>query len=80
MEFWCTVTWKEYENLVYCNLAAILHVFFLSSNIQIKAWADKNYAWAGQWNHAWKSLKSDNYYQNLVYCNLKTKCLHHLMV
>ena len=33
----CTVTLKVYENSVYCNLAAILHIFILSNNIQITA-------------------------------------------
>ena len=28
---------------MYCNLAAILHIFFLSNNIQITAWSDENY-------------------------------------
>ena len=45
MKIWCTVTLKDYENLVYCNLAAILHFFFLSNNIQVQmtAWSDENY-------------------------------------
>ena len=34
---------KEYENLVYCYLAATLHIFFLSNNVQITAWSDENY-------------------------------------
>ena len=37
MKISCTVILKEYENLVYCNLAAILYIFFLSNNIQITA-------------------------------------------
>ena len=36
------MTFKDYENLVYCKLAAILH-FFLSNNIQITAWSDEHY-------------------------------------
>ena len=43
MKIWCTVTLKVYGNFVYCNLAAILHIFFLSNNIQITAWLDENY-------------------------------------
>ena len=42
MKIWCTVTLTEYKNLVYCNLAAILHIFFLPNNIQIAAWSDEN--------------------------------------
>ena len=38
-----TVILKEYENLVYCNLAAILHIFFISNNIQITARLNENY-------------------------------------
>ena len=34
MKIWSTVTLKENENLVYCNLAAILCILFLSNNIQ----------------------------------------------
>ena len=46
MKIWCTVTLKKFEKkkkekkVVYCNLAAILHIFFLSNNIQITAWSD----------------------------------------
>ena len=29
----CGVTFKEYENSVYCNMAAVLHIFFLSNDI-----------------------------------------------
>ena len=35
MKIWHTVTLKEYENLIHCNLAAILHIF-LANKIQIK--------------------------------------------
>ena len=41
MKIWCTVTLKEHENLVYCNLAAILHIFFLSNNMQITVLSDE---------------------------------------
>ena len=37
MKIWCTVTLKEYQNLVYCNLAAILQIFFQFNRIQIRA-------------------------------------------
>ena len=37
-----TVTSKDYENLVYCNLAAILQTF-VSNNKQITTWLDENY-------------------------------------
>ena len=43
MNIWCTVTLKEYETLVYFYLAAILHIFFLSNNIQITVWSNENY-------------------------------------
>ena len=42
MKISCTITLKEYENLVYCNLAAILHIFFLSYNIQLTVDRMKN--------------------------------------
>ena len=35
MKICCTVTLQDYKNLVYCNLAAILHIFVLSNNIQL---------------------------------------------
>ena len=72
MKTLCIVTFKEYENLVYCNLVAILHIFFLSNNIQITAWLDENYRrWAKNEILLEQSLKSYNSFENLVYCNLK---------
>ena len=35
MKIWCTLTLKDYDNLVYCDVAVIFHMFFLSNNIQI---------------------------------------------
>ena len=42
MKNWCTVTLTEYKKLGYCNLAAIVHIFFVSNNKQITAWSDEN--------------------------------------
>ena len=77
---WCNVTLK-YENLVYCNLDAILHIFFLSNNIQITAWSyDRIEVWAGNEIMLEQSLKSYNSIK--IWCNVTSKqyTLHQLIV
>ena len=77
MKIWYTVTLKDYENLVCCNLAAMLHIQQHINNSSIRC---KYRSETGNEIILEQSLKSYNSIK--IWCTITSKlyALHHLIV